>query len=156
MLFRHLITINTQGELWSPAQFVRRLREIRDLRSYSLTIREVASVLRMAYDDIRMQRWGLQAKLVHANTATDRSDLFYLTSPVEARRLLQQHSMTQQRANKKQRERGHAGSPHAVTLTSHIHIHTHASVHNSLVQSRAGLTNRQTGFRQKYRLRNGC
>ena len=35
-----------------------------------------SAVLRMAYDDLRMQRWGLQAKLVHTtgNTA-DRTEV---------------------------------------------------------------------------------
>lgn len=59
---------------------MRRLREMRDLRSYALSQREVSAVLRMAYDDLRMQRWGLQAKLVHTtsrsqNNTSDRTEV---------------------------------------------------------------------------------
>ena len=99
--FRVIIQTNTHGELWPASKFVARLNRMRDMRSFALTQREVGKTLRMAFDDVVNQRWGLDAKLVR--TSRDNSELFFITKPVEARRLLRIKDM-QNPEIKKQKE----------------------------------------------------
>jgi hypothetical protein len=101
-LFRAVIQTNTQAELWPAAKFVARLSRMQTMRAFSLTQREIGKILRMAYDDVVNQRWGLDAKLVR--TSRDNSELFYITKPVEARRLLKVKDMQDTAKNPKESE----------------------------------------------------
>ena len=102
-LFRVIIQTNTHGELWPASKFVARLNRMRDMRSFALTQREVGKTLRMAFDDVVNQRWGLDAKLVR--TSRDNSELFFITKPVEARRLLRIKDMQNPKIQKQKESR---------------------------------------------------
>jgi hypothetical protein len=87
-LFRAVIQVDTQAEVWPASKFVARLRRMEDLQSSSsLKQADIAKTLRRAYDDVRNERWGLDAKLIR--TSRDIYDMCYTTQPAEARRLLE-------------------------------------------------------------------